>query len=50
MISAEETILRLAVAAVLGGLVFEVDAAGTLTLRLSLGLDGEPLHPELSPR
>jgi hypothetical protein len=32
------------------GARFEVDAAGMLTLRLSLGLDGEPLHPELSPR
>ena len=32
------------------GARFEVDSGGTLTLRLSLGLDGEALHPELSPR
>jgi hypothetical protein len=31
------------------GARFEVDGEGTLTLRLSLGLDGEALHPELSP-
>jgi DNA invertase Pin-like site-specific DNA recombinase len=31
------------------GARFEVDGEGTLTLRLSLGLDGEVLHPELSP-
>ena len=29
---------------------FEVDSEGTLTLRLSLGLDGGVLHNELSPR
>lgn len=32
------------------GARFEVDGEGTLTLRLSLGLDGGALHPELSPR
>ena len=32
------------------GARFEVDGEGTLTLRLSLGLDGKALHPELSPR
>ena len=32
------------------GARFEVDGEGTLTLRLSLGLDWEALHPELSPR
>jgi hypothetical protein len=31
------------------GARFEVDGEGTLTLRLSLGLDGEALHLELSP-
>jgi recombinase-like zinc beta ribbon protein/resolvase-like protein/recombinase len=30
------------------GARFEVDGEGTLTLRLSLGLDGGALHPELS--
>jgi site-specific DNA recombinase len=32
------------------GARFEVDSEGILTLRLSLGLDGGALHPELSPR
>jgi hypothetical protein len=31
------------------GARFEVDGEGSLTLRLSLGLDGGALHPELSP-
>jgi hypothetical protein len=32
------------------GARFEVSGEGTLTLRLSLTLDGEPLHPDHSPR
>ena len=32
------------------GARFEVDGEGTLTLQLSLGLDGGALHSELSPR
>jgi hypothetical protein len=32
------------------GARFEVDGEGTLTLRLSLDLDGGALHSELSPR
>jgi hypothetical protein len=31
------------------GARFEVDGEGTLTLQLSLSLDGRALHPELSP-